>query len=121
MLAITKLAQYHGLGMALRHKKPKEFEEAKKIIDNLPFDMEDMKKFEDVIDHTINVVCSDERLVQYEQKIRDLVAEINAFECMMKVDLIEPWITINHGDFWVNNIMFQHGEVTYFLSFNFHR
>ncbi|XP_031781522.1 uncharacterized protein LOC100116463 [Nasonia vitripennis] len=110
VIAITQLARYHALGMALRHKKPKEFAEAQKIIDNFPFDMTDIKQFEDVIDHTIEVVCSDQRLVQYEQKIRGLITEQNGFESFMEIEKIEPWISINHGDFWVNNIMFQHDD-----------
>lgn len=98
--------------MALRLKKPELFEEVKKVIDYFPFDIADLDKFDDVIDHTIKVVSSDERLVQYEQKIKNIITEHNGFESMMNTEALEPWITINHGDFWVNNIMFQHGRST---------
>lgn len=108
-LAINELARFHALGIALKHFNPEIFEEAKKTFSEFPFYMID-SEYQEIINSTIKLICRDTRIAQYENRIRALVLTPEDWKNFQEGEIIEPWLTIIHGDFWVNNIMFRKGE-----------
>lgn len=105
-LALTELARFHALGMALKHHEAALFEEAKTCMREIPFDVTDMNQ-EAVICHLIKTICQDPRIAKYESRIWSIMPKNHAD--VLEVQAVEPWVTIVHGDFWVNNIMFRTG------------
>lgn len=103
--AITELARYHALGVALKSHKPEIFEESRKYMAEFPFEMspDDFKK---LVNHTIARIRQDPRICNYADRLR---ATYTNFQSFLDFEASEPWISIIHGDFWINNIMFRHG------------
>lgn len=110
-LATIELAKFHALGIALKHHKPDIFKEARKCSSKFPFDTVD-SEYHKIIDSTIKLICKDIRTAQFENRIRDLVLPSNDWKNFQEGEATEPWVTIIHGDFWINNIMFRHGKVS---------
>ncbi|XP_011498458.1 PREDICTED: uncharacterized protein LOC105362673 [Ceratosolen solmsi marchali] len=102
--AIDQLARFHALGRALKYKNPAFFEEATKIINVSPFKMS-TNEFNDIVQHLINMICTDSRIAKYKDRLQNLI-DIGC-NFITPSEISEPWITFAHGDFWVNNIMFQ--------------
>lgn len=111
-LAISELARYHAVGIALKNKKPDVFKEAAKYMTIYPFDMED-SEFKEIIDHTVELICQDSRIAKYEGRIKETYLESRNWKSFVEFEAVEPWVTINHGDFWVNNIMYRHGKLIF--------
>ncbi|KAL7300757.1 hypothetical protein TKK_0006734 [Trichogramma kaykai] len=107
--ALSKLAEYHALGIALRIKRPKIFEEAREVIDIIPFDM-NIELFANIGETIMQTVCNDSRMAIYKDLVQKQIDDNKNFECSYNMEAVEPWLTIHHGDFWVNNIMFKHDK-----------
>ncbi|KAJ8675792.1 hypothetical protein QAD02_011578 [Eretmocerus hayati] len=104
-LAISKLAQYHALGIVMRHRRPSFFEEAKKYMTSLPFETSE-SMFNEFVRNFMCSICTDLRIAKYKDRIRATIDACNGWQGFTNFKVVEPWITIIHGDFWVNNIMF---------------
>lgn len=99
-VAIRALAKFHALGMAVKYKRPDQFEELKirsKCLTLNPDAFQGMK------DSMMQAMHSDPEIEKYKSN----------WEPVMEMDPVnwtgipeEPWSTIIHSDFWVNNIMF---------------
>lgn len=103
-VATTELARYHALGIALKTHKPAVFEESRKYME-FPFEMSE-DEFQEIVDHTMKLISQDPRICNYVDRIKSTFVNLQTF---LEYEAIEPWVSINHGDFWINNIMFCHG------------
>ena len=102
-LAITALARFHALGIAMKQHKPElfaTFKERSRCLKGLEdIDFEDSTRF------FLDVVRDDPEMSPY----------FDIFETALRQDMAklwtavpaEPWSTIVHSDFWVNNVMFR--------------
>ncbi|XP_023245852.1 uncharacterized protein LOC106639834 [Copidosoma floridanum] len=107
-LAITELARYHALGIALKIKKPKLFEEGKKYLEVFPFDT-DNDFFDVALEYTTDMICSDERIAKYGDKVREKMKK--KWASISQCEIANPiWLGISHGDLWVNNLMFRKAD-----------
>lgn len=106
-LALRELARFHGLGMAVRKLKPELFAEAKKLMLEFPFEMSDseMEKF---VGQTFSMLSQDPRTAKHLDRIQESLKGLD-WKALISAEPVEPWITITHGDFWVNNMMFREG------------
>lgn len=116
------MARFHVLGMVLKNKKPEIFEKAKKqteikacninqFFDALHKVLKDIQEISNFSKHMDVINTSFSNMTNEE-----------TFFCTLK----EPWITIIHGDFWINNILFhkdKHGNVddVKFIDFQTYR
>ena len=105
-IALSALARYHALGIALRIKNPELFEEAKQIIDIYPYEKTTM--FRNLADFFYEDICKDPRISKYKDRIKKTMDANRDLDYFHNVEKVEPWISITHGDYWVNNLMFSH-------------
>lgn len=105
-VAIRKLARFHALGIATKYKKSEYFEVIKKRSKCVDFQSND---FEHICSSLLKKIELDSEMSIYFDKCKA------AFSDSLKRDFwreppVEPWSTIAHADFWVNNIMFHRDE-----------
>lgn len=116
-MAIRNLARFHALSMTLKLKKTVSYEEAKKSLNmptvDSPYGMEE-SDFDEVtnyyMDYQLSSICEQAGMAKYESRIRASIEACKNWARTMKSELKEPWVSISHGDFWVNNILFQQGK-----------
>ncbi|KYN40301.1 hypothetical protein ALC56_05246 [Trachymyrmex septentrionalis] len=105
-VAIRAMARFHALGMATKYKRPEYFEILKERSKCVKFNMEEFEHFQADM---LKMIAEDSELSVYvdrcEAAIRDSFT--HGFWTMTPD---EPWSTIIHADFWVNNIMFHRDE-----------
>ncbi len=106
-LALMELARFHGLGIALKTHKPALFEEVRECMKEMPFDPLSMDH-EAITVHLLTTIFQDPRIAKHQNCI--LRAMPKNLEDVLGVHGVEPWMTVAHGDFWVNNIMFRTGK-----------
>lgn len=99
-LAIKSMAKFHALGMAVKYKYPEEFEILKERSKCLKLNPE---AFEGMKDSMVELLRQDSVMGKYIDKILPLLEENT--ENWIGIPP-EPWATIIHADFWVNNMMF---------------
>lgn len=78
----------------------------------LAFEVDD-KEFGGMAEHAVNDICQDPRMAPYEDRIRKNAILEKDYSQSFLIEPVEPWATIIHGDFWVNNIMFRHGKLNF--------
>lgn len=108
-LAISELARFHGLGRALQFHDSDLFEKAKSMSE-FPYDFSS-EEAQGMIEGAFKVLCMDPRIAEHVNRIRESLQKID-WKAKIETEATEPWVSIIHGDFWVNNIMFKHGKFT---------
>lgn len=99
-MAIKAMAKFHALGMVMKYKYPEEFQHLKERCKCLKLNPE---AFEDMKDSFMDTIRQDSVMGKYTEKIFPLLeANIDNWTGTPN----EPWSTIIHADFWVNNMMF---------------
>lgn len=107
--ALEELAKLHGLTVALKLKKPQIFEKIKEdvmsdvlnettekcVLDMVRKAQADVKDIEEVKPYLDRI----ERTIEYGVELNKNAAKPE-----------EPWATLVHNDFWVNNMMFKHDD-----------
>ncbi|XP_031781523.1 uncharacterized protein LOC116416639 [Nasonia vitripennis] len=106
---IKEYARFHALGTALRMKNPEFWKLAREPINKMAFDLPD-NEFDDVSKHTVELLCSDPRMNEYSDRINRAFSAGKNFESLKNTEEIEPWISIVHGDGWVNNLLYHHDK-----------
>ncbi|XP_032688799.1 uncharacterized protein LOC116852475 [Odontomachus brunneus] len=106
-LAIRTLARFHALGMAVKEKKPEYFEVLKKRAKCVDFKFDEFKEI-----HTqlLDRIESDPDIRPYLDRCRVVLGVEDGAKEFFTAVPDEPWSTIIHSDFWVNNIMFHKDE-----------
>ncbi|KOC71093.1 hypothetical protein WH47_01736 [Habropoda laboriosa] len=104
-IAVKALARFHALGMAMKEKKPGIFEVYKMHAKCLQVDGDTDNIFRLILqrikdDPEINTYYDKCHKVLTGLKINELWAEFSR----------EPWTSIIHSDFWVNNVMFHRSD-----------
>lgn len=101
---MTALARYHALGIALRQKKPEFY---KKVIaltqpEMLGADFQQLDEgFQGVLKNFQDTECFKKHLSIIESTFAD---SLNGQR--FTATAVEPWVTVTHGDLWVNNVLF---------------
>lgn len=100
------MARFHALGMAIKYKRPEDFEVLKERSKCLDLKTEEFEKFHKDM---LTRIREDPQLTVYTDRCATAISE--SFDRgMWTVTPEEPWSTIIHADFWVNNIMFHRDE-----------
>ncbi|XP_014221291.2 uncharacterized protein LOC106648725 [Trichogramma pretiosum] len=108
--ALTELARFHAIGIAMKQKKPDLFREIVEYSRKAGIDWGQMDKAYRILLDNFRTQLHDELKVNL-----DLIEERVAFSIGGKTyseEPSEPWATICHGDFWLNNMLFHKEEVT---------
>lgn len=102
-LVVQALANFHATGIAMKNLKPKLFQEMKN--NSKGFEIKSTDEF-------LNLLVM--ALKEVSQKVPIMAQNYDKCEaCILKMMTYwtgaptEPWSTIVHSDFWVNNFLFQ--------------
>ncbi|CAL7944486.1 unnamed protein product [Xylocopa violacea] len=103
--AVKALAKFHALGIATKQKKPGMFEVFKMHAKFLQIEGSPDNLFKMVL------VCikEDPEMSPYYDRCNKILTGLTMDELWTDV-LREPWTSIIHSDFWVNNVMFHRSE-----------
>lgn len=105
-LALSSLARYHALGIALKHKRPDLFKKSVAKAQILPLDFFQLNfAYDEILKNFKGTPCFSKHLDVIESCIAEMT-DGKTFKCLP----VEPWATITHGDFWVNNMLFHDDE-----------
>jgi len=105
-IAIRAMARFHALGMVSKYKRPEYFEVLKERSKSLEIKTEEFEHFQE---NMLKKIAEDPQLAIYVDRCK--VAILDTFERgLWTLTPDEPWSTIIHSDFWVNNIMFHRDE-----------
>lgn len=100
------MARFHALGMVTKYKRPEYFEELKERSKCLELKTEDFDHFQKDM---LKRIAGDPQIAVYVDRCEAAIRD--SFEHgMWTITPDEPWSTIIHADFWVNNIMFHRDE-----------
>ncbi|XP_023316390.1 uncharacterized protein LOC106652979 [Trichogramma pretiosum] len=108
--AMTELARFHAIGIAMKQKKPDLFREIVERSRKAGIDWGQM-------DEAYRILLDDFRTQLHDELKANLavIEERIAFSMGGKAyseEPSEPWATICHGDFWLNNMLFHKDEAT---------
>lgn len=100
------MARFHALGMATKYKRPEYFEILKERSKSVELKIEEFKHFQEDM---LKRIAGDPELSVYVDRCETAIRD--SFEHgLWTITPDEPWSTIIHADFWVNNIMFHRDE-----------
>lgn len=105
LFAIKQLARLHALTIAYKMKKPKEFKSL--ILPGLQnvFNKESIIGLQDMINKAIGNLNT---LKEVELQMPSVIKTMEYGASTMELQPKEPWATLVHSDFWVNNMLFLH-------------
>ncbi|XP_037806442.1 uncharacterized protein LOC119600347 [Lucilia sericata] len=116
-LVLQKLAKFHAVSMVLYKKNPDMFRyHLPGNISEHPSPIHEM--YSKAIKSTIEYCNSQEELKKYVEKLENFSTTIIAK--MINVysrNLSDRFHVLNHGDMWVNNLMFNNEEEVLFIDF----
>lgn len=108
---LEKLAELHGISLAMRQQRPAEFERFKLLGDVMAMDNEQAKE----ISRTMLLKSAEQAVKALEpaetvlsEKVLRTAAGLVEEADRYRGENSEPYSVINHGDCWVNNMMFKH-------------
>ncbi|XP_058791785.1 uncharacterized protein LOC131664586 [Phymastichus coffea] len=104
--ALTSLAKYHALGIAMKQKRPAM---AKKAITQARVLGIDFVHMNDGYDNVMQTFQEEPALQTHMSAIESCFEQAKDGKPYKEMP-IEPWATITHGDFWVNNMLFHKDE-----------
>lgn len=106
--ATKKLAKLHALTIALKLKKPQTYEKIAQVVMMKTMNEATSKCMDDITDKTMLDVKGLEGIEPYLDRVNRTVEKFGAVNDDVKPH--EPWGTLVHNDFWVNNMMFRHDK-----------
>ncbi|XP_003706466.2 uncharacterized protein LOC100880729 [Megachile rotundata] len=98
---VKTLARFHALGIATKQKKPGMFEVFKMYAKCLPGEDIGGSAFKSILIKIKN----DPEMSPYFERCFKILSEVTA-DNIWTDSYQEPWTSIIHSDFWVNNVMF---------------
>ena len=104
-MTVKALARFHALGIATKIKKPGIFEVFKMYAKTLPGESVGGSMFKLIL----SKIEEDPEMNPYFDKCYKIFTEVT-IDNIWNDTLREPWTTIIHSDFWVNNVMFRRNE-----------
>ncbi|XP_043280359.1 uncharacterized protein [Venturia canescens] len=108
-LAVQAMARFHALGIAIKTKRQAFFEVLK--VRSKCLEMKNPDEWKDGMTEMYKNIKADTVLAEHYDKCMKAFEAGSKNECWFAPP-IEPWSTIIHADFWVNNIMFHRDEET---------
>ncbi|KAG7204917.1 hypothetical protein KM043_005309 [Ampulex compressa] len=105
-VAIRAMARFHALGMGVKYKKPEDFEVLKKRSKCVELQSHN---FDTIHQGIFKKIEEDPVISQYIGRCSNALKDMLTVGSWTAVP-DEPWSTIIHADFWVNNIMFHRDE-----------
>ncbi|XP_078049723.1 uncharacterized protein LOC144476521 [Augochlora pura] len=105
-LALQALAKFHALGMAMKQKQPGLFHIFKMHSKTYSTDAGSAN---DIFDVTLNTIKEDPEMCVYYDVCNKVVNDVEIKGFWGDVPR-EPWMTIIHTDFWVNNVLFHRDD-----------
>ncbi|KAJ9589469.1 hypothetical protein L9F63_017330 [Diploptera punctata] len=114
-LVLSKLAQFHALGVALKLLKPQVFKDnILKTCEKFEIgDPDDDEGNEKIIIANINHIKRIAEVIPYLEKIEKCFRDdIQMKKERRQYPIREPFSTIVHNDFWVNNMMFKYEKAS---------
>ena len=105
--AIKHLAKLHAIPICYKIKKPEVFKELirpglKSLINEIT-----IKCVQDMINNSISNLLTIKEVQPYMERVNKTI-EYGASRHAVEPE--EPWATLTHHDFWVNNMLFQHDK-----------
>lgn len=109
-LIMTALGRFHALSLAMKAKKPEQFEKCKELNDYFKESFTD-EKFKNILNQSLDrakgtLEANDVKAQEKFQKLIDNAA--NILNNCSDPSYIEPQGIVSHGDCWVNNFLFHY-------------
>lgn len=105
-IALSALARYHALGIAMKNKRPDFFKKSISKGQILGMDFFRLNyAYDELLKNFKGTPCFSKHMDIIESCISNMT-DGRTFKILPN----EPWATITHGDFWVNNILFRKDE-----------
>lgn len=105
-VTIRAMARFHALGMAVKYKQPEYFEVLKERSKCIELQTEE---FEQMQGDMLKRIAEDPEIAVHVDRCNVAMTD-SMKHGMWNILPDEPWSTIIHADFWVNNIMFHRDE-----------
>ncbi|XP_031839041.1 uncharacterized protein LOC116429826 [Nomia melanderi] len=105
-IALKALARFHALGIAVKQKKPGLFEVFKMYAKQVILENDPNKDVFLLISKSIK---NDPEISMYHDRCDKVLREIGVNGVWTDVPR-EPWSSIVHSDFWVNNVLFHRDD-----------
>lgn len=100
------MARFHALGMVTKYKQPEYFEVLKQRSKCIKLETGD---FDNMRDDMLKKIADDPEIGVHIDRCSAVLND-SMRVAMWNILPDEPWSTIAHADFWVNNIMFHRDE-----------
>ncbi|KAJ8675791.1 hypothetical protein QAD02_011577 [Eretmocerus hayati] len=108
-VAVSNLARFHALGIAMKLHKPSFFEIVKSQA-TLIEQQEGEWNYVECVKTFQKIFRNDAEISKYQDQIdRGLMQDVVKITNELPP---EPWSTIVHADFWINNFMFKNNPLT---------
>ncbi|XP_033315081.1 uncharacterized protein LOC117213658 [Bombus bifarius] len=104
--AVKALARFHALGIAMKEKRPGIFEVFKMYARPLQHSTDNTDNMFALV---LDQIKNDPETSPYYEKCKKILTQLKVEDLWVDA-LREPWTTIIHSDFWVNNVMFHCSE-----------
>lgn len=104
-MAIKSLARFHALGMAMKQKKPGIFEMFKMHARSLQAEGDAVT----LLRSTLEKIKEDPEINIYYDRCQKILNSATIGKLWADAPR-EPWVSIIHSDFWVNNVLFHRDE-----------
>lgn len=104
--AIEHLAKLHAITIGLKLKKPEFF--AKTVLPVLEYTVDESAK--DSVSSMVTKAHNDYKNIKEAEPYLDKIEKTIKHGLHTVVKPEEPWVTLVHNDFWVNNMLFKYDE-----------